>query len=558
MFRKRILSLLILLLFVLTACELLVQPTEPAVITETKAITAIVPEPSQVAPTMTSTQEPIRIYFDPALPEELTNGYLVTIMGEYAGEKEVSQMILGFEPEFLMSELVFALVAPFKTVTDSVSFNDFDSFWKNGGNFPANELILSVESKTALESVLGPAGGGIRTLKEEDITNFLNMNNGVWAVVPFTEISSTNKVIAIDGVSPLQKSFNPSIYSLIVPIGLSKLEGASTAQADLEEIIREFQAALPKSNRDPEKLTTIVLTGVTALARATAKEMELNGVLSPAVSVGELMREADIAHVSNEVPFAEDCPPPQWVQEKGLVFCSDVKYIDLMREIGTDVVELTGDHFADWGPEAMYLTLEMYRNEGWEYYGGGWDIDEAKEPLRIEHNGNKIAFLGCNAKAPGYATASATVPGALHCDMDDMASRVLELKAEGYMVIVTFQHQEIYRWDPTEQMISDSRRIADAGATIVSGSQAHQPHIYEFYGDTFIHYGLGNLFFDQLGWFDDSNKAFLDRHVFYDGKYLGVELITAQFFNWSTPTLMTPEARAEMLGRLFEYSQMSE
>ena len=123
--------------------------------------------------------------------------------------------------------------------------------------------------------------------------------------------------------------------------------------------------------------------------------------------------------------------------------------------------------------------------------------------------------------------------------MDDMAARVSELKAEGYMVIVTFQHQEIYRWNPTEQMISDSRRVADAGAIIVSGSQAHQPHIYEFYGDTFIHYGLGNLFFDQLGWFDDSNKAFLDRHVFYDGKYLGVELITVQFFNWSTPTPMT-------------------
>jgi poly-gamma-glutamate synthesis protein (capsule biosynthesis protein) len=467
-------------------------------------------------------------------------------------------LVFGFEPEFPLSGWVFALVAPFKTVVDSVSSNDLASFWKNGGEFPANELIMTSESKTALESVLGLAGASVKIMAREEIANFLNENVDVWAIVPFTEVSSTNKVIAIDGMSPLQKSFDPSSYPLIVPIGLSKIDGASIAQADLEEIIREFQAVLPKSNRDPEKLTTVVLTGVTALARATAKEMELNGVLSPAVSIGELMREADIAHVSNEVPFARDCPPPQWVQEKDLVFCSDVKYIDLMREIGTDVVELTGDHFADWGPEAMYLTLEMYRNEGWDYYGGGWDIDEAREPLKIEHNGNKIAFLGCNAKAPGYATASATVPGALHCDMDDLASRVSELRAEGYMVIVTFQHQEIYRWDPTEQMISDSRRIADAGATIVSGSQAHQPHIYEFYGDTFIHYGLGNLFFDQLGWFDDSNKAFLDRHVFYDGKYLGVELITVQFFNWSTPTLMTPEAREEMLTRLFEYSQMSE
>ena len=41
-------------------------------------------------------------------------------------------------------------------------------------------------------------------------------------------------------------------------------------------------------------------------------------------------------------------------------------------------------------------------------------------------------------------------------------------------------------------------RVADAGATMVSGSQAHYPHIMEFRGESFIHYGLGNLFFDQM------------------------------------------------------------
>lgn len=556
--KRRILSLILLVMLILAACEPLAAPTEPVITTETEIIATEAPEATQIVPTMTATQEPIRVYFDPLLPDGLKVEALPDSAADYAGEKEVAQLVFGFDPDYPLSEWVFALVAPFKTVTDSVSSIDLASFWTDGGEFPANELVMTKENKTALESVLGPAGRRIRVMEEQGVADLLSKNVGVWAIVPFTEISSKNKVIAIDGVSPLQKSFDLSGYPLTVPIGLSKPQTADLEQTMIDGVISEFRAIVPKSNRDPEKLTTVVLTGVTALARGTAKEMELNGVLSPAVSIGELMREADIAHVSNEVPFAKDCPPPQWVQEEDLVFCSDVKYIDLMREIGTDVVELTGDHFADWGPEAMYLTLEMYRNEGWEYYGGGWDIDEAKEPLKIEHNGNKIAFLGCNAKAPGYATASATVPGALHCDLDEMVDKVSELREEGYMVIFTFQHQEIYRWNPTEQMISDSRLIAEAGATIVSGSQAHQPHIYEFYGDTFIHYGLGNLFFDQLGWFDDSNKAFLDRHVFYDGKYLGVELITAQFFNWSTPTLMTPEARAEMLTRLFEYSQMSE
>lgn len=558
MVKRRILSLILPVMLILAACEPLAAPTEPVITTETEVIATEAPEPTRVAPTMTATHEPIRVYFDPLLPDGLKVEDLPASAADYAGEKEVAQLVFGFDPDYPLSDWVFALVAPFKTVTDSVSSIDLASFWTIGGEFPANELVMTKENKTALESVLGQAGRRIRVMEEQGVADLLSKNVGVWAIVPFHEISSANKVIAIDGVSPLQKSFDLSGYPLTVPIGLSKPQTADLGQTMIDGVISEFQAVMPKSNRDPEKLTTVVLTGVTALARGTAKEMELNGVLSPAVSIGELMREADIAHVSNEVPFAKDCPPPQWVQEEDLVFCSDVKYIDLMREIGTDVVELTGDHFADWGPEAMYLTLEMYRNEGWKYYGGGWDIDEAKEPLKIEHNGNKIAFLGCNAKAPGYATASATVPGALHCDLDEMVDKVSELRNEGYMVIFTFQHQEIYRWDPTEQMISDSRRIAEAGATIVSGSQAHQPHIYEFYGDTFIHYGLGNLFFDQLGWFDDSNKAFLDRHVFYDGKYLGVELITAQFFNWSTPTLMTPEARAEMLTRLFEYSQMSE
>ena len=91
-----------------------------------------------------------------------------------------------------------------------------------------------------------------------------------------------------------------------------------------------------------------------------------------------------------------------------------------------------------------------------------------------------------------------------------MVSEIQELKAEGYQVIATFQHDEIYLWEPEPNMREDFRKLAEAGATIVSGSQAHQPHVYEFRGDSFIHYGLGNLFFDQLGWYDDSDKAFLD------------------------------------------------
>jgi poly-gamma-glutamate synthesis protein (capsule biosynthesis protein) len=558
-----ILSFLALLLIALTACEPLDVPVMP--VEETVAVEDGTPvetvTPGPVPPTPTPTEVPLKVWLDPALPLEIAEkvGFaLENVERAISPDEAAIKLSVGSDDSGdLVSEWVYALAAPFATVRDSISSTEFVQFWQNGsqisGDAP-NELVMSESSFAALTALYGQPLGKVSILPAEDLLA-RSLEKSAWAVIPFESIEPQWKIIHIDGQSPIQKAFDSESYPLSLPISLLIDRDEVQNVNKLDEIEAQIRSAIPKTNREPEKLTTVILTGVTALTRATATEMEIKGVLAPAESIGETMREADIAHVSNEVPFARDCPEPDWTQEIDLVFCSNDKYIDLLKEIGTDVVELTGDHFRDWGPEAMLHTLEIYNEAGMDYFGGGKDIAEAKAPLKLEHNGNKIAFIGCNAKAPGYATASESNPGAYHCDFDYMVSEIQELKAEGYQVIATFQHDEIYLWEPEPNMREDFRKLAEAGATIVSGSQAHQPHVYEFRGESFIHYGLGNLFFDQLGWYDDSDKAFLDRHVFYDGKYLGVELLTVQFFNWSTPTLMTEEARSELLTRLFEYSQ---
>jgi poly-gamma-glutamate synthesis protein (capsule biosynthesis protein) len=103
--------------------------------------------------------------------------------------------------------------------------------------------------------------------------------------------------------------------------------------------------------------------------------------------------------------------------------------------------------------------------------------------------------------------------------------------------------------------------VADAGAVVVSGSQAHFPHIMEFRGDSFIHYGLGNFFFDQMTYIlpdgkviDGTRREFIDRHVFYDGHYLGVELLTAMMEDYSTPRPMTEAERVPFLSEYFNLS----
>jgi len=100
--------------------------------------------------------------------------------------------------------------------------------------------------------------------------------------------------------------------------------------------------------------------------------------------------------------------------------------------------------------------------------------------------------------------------------------------------------------------MSDFRKMVDAGALIVSGSQSHVPMSMEIYHDAFVHYGLGNLFFDQM----DSvtnRREFLDRHIFYDGRFIGTELLTAMLENYAQPRPMTEKERTSLLQDAFRY-----
>ena len=132
------------------------------------------------------------------------------------------------------------------------------------------------------------------------------------------------------------------------------------------------------------------------------------------------------------------------------------------------------------------------------------------------------------------------------------------MKAEGYVVISTFQWNESYDAIPSPSQQDDFRLMADSGASIVSGSQAHYAQAMEFHNGSFIHYGLGNLFFDQMGdqdWMPRGiRREFLDRYVIYDGQFISMELITALLEDYSRPRLMTEQERAGFLQEYFYYS----
>jgi len=504
-----------------------------------------IPATPFLEPTATSTPMPAALWVSPVVPAsllEITRSWDIPLTSNSA----LATQKLDISIASRGSLWIYALVAPFPTLTDDVDSQSLIAAWTGNPSAPiAGHTILMAESTLgALTSLWGvPTEGILQILPAEQVLNSA-WAKSAWAIIPFEEVQPKWKVIGVDGQSPIHKDFNSDAYPLKAYFELSS-----------------DSFALPASNRDPSKLATVVLTGVTALVRATAATMEMKGVTYPADLIGDWLREADVTHISNEVTFDKDCPPPR-AGYRNFILCSDPKYMELLLDVGVDVVELTGDHLRDRGEAALLETLAIYKANDLPYYGGGTNAEEARQPVLMEVNGNKIAFMGCNGKrAEKYPKASATSPGPAVCDYKYFGKQISELNARGYQVIFTFQHEECYSAIPCYTHEDAFRTVADAGAVIVSGSQAHYPHMMEFRGDAFIHYGLGNLFFDQMTYIlpdgeviDETRREFYDRHVFYDGRYLGVELLTGMLEDYSRPRPMTEAERSAFLSDYFYFS----
>jgi hypothetical protein len=493
----------------------------------------------------TRTPVPPGIWISPALPDSFLSAFVPPPGWRIAADPGDAAVQLHIGGERPVSTWIYALVAPFPTVADGVAGSDLLQAWSGQAAGPMGGLPLLMDQNTlnVLSSDWGmPAPGAAKTLPADQLADYAWANRPAWAIVPWDSIEPRWKVLEVDGQSPLRKEFDPAAYSLAVPISL-------TGDSNLLESAAA-NSTLPATNRDPAKLTTLLLTGVTALVRATAYTMEQKGVLYPAEDIGELLRSADLTHVSNEIPFAQDCPPPN--PAPGLYpFCSDPRYIDLLEYIGVDIVEMTGNHVRDWGSNALLYTMDLYAQRGWAFYASGKNLEAARKPVFVERNGNRLAFIGCNRVGYNGEWATDTLPGAASCDFDYLQTEIARLRAGGYLPIMTFQYNEYYHYEPTDIQAQEFHLLADAGAVIVSGSQAHYPQTIDFAGQAFIHYGLGNLFFDQIDLQEGTNSAFIDRHVFYNGRYLGAELITIAFVDYARPRFMTPKERAAFLATVF-------
>ncbi len=377
-------------------------------------------------------------------------------------------------------------------------------------------------------------------------------------LLPQEQLDPTVKLLAVDSDYFLDSATqNPTLSGGVFRV-LNIKSGSEDNSSKISEGITSDRNILPKK----ENLLTLNQTGVTALTRRMQSKLNSTGDASQfAAKIADYLKSADYTHTSNEVSFANDCNNNQ-----PMAFCADYKMYQVLDDIGVDIVELTGNHNNDWGASANRETIDFYREKGIKTVGGGKNEEEASIPLEIHDKNTNITMIAVNnstsTKENGQG-ASGDHPGANIYNEEKVKTQIQEAKARGDFVIVDIQFFECYSYpDEGEEMPSCDlpitgqeeffKNIADAGADLIIGTQAHQPQTYELYKNKPIYYGLGNLFFDQTDW-PGTSRSLVLTHYFKNGKLIQTKVSPTIYDKNFQTSLMDKNSATNYLTRLTSY-----
>ncbi len=505
----------------------------------------------------TATPTPVRLVIAADVPPTARAAVEARLRGQsvvFVQPGDAAQVTLTAKSQpgaVLLSEQVFVVVDRFQTLRTGIGIDAVRALWQGQPTGDgAARLLIPEEAAPALAAILGQPAASVQARPFGSLVATLSSDAHALAIVPFDRLTPRLSALPLDGVNLLSREANVESYPLKLRIFV---RGDDTAIVGL---LADLRAALPATNREAARLSSIIMTGTTAIARTSAYMIEQKkDPALPARVVGPVLAAADITHVSNEISFMDGCTPVL----NTMSFCSKPSYLAALKLAGVDIVGLTGNHLLDFGAAPFLKTLDIYDAAGMRYYGGGRNASEAGKTLLLTDHGNRLAFIGMNSFGPKSVWATARTPGANRYDMEGLQQAIAEARQQADVVLVELQGEETYEYAPSKNNQLQFRGALAAGADVVTGVQAHHPQAIEFGADGrgLILYGLGNLFFDQM--FDPGvRQGLVARHTVYAGRLIQTELLTTMLEDYVQPRWATAAERRQILDAVFAASGLQE
>jgi poly-gamma-glutamate capsule biosynthesis protein CapA/YwtB (metallophosphatase superfamily) len=260
----------------------------------------------------------------------------------------------------------------------------------------------------------------------------------------------------------------------------------------------------------------LALAGDTMLGRLVAERLAAEGpasVVSP--EVVDVARESDLFVLNLECCISDRGRP--WpAPGKPFFFRAPPVAVETLRLLGVDCVTLANNHALDYGEDALADTLDHLADAGIAVVGAGGNVEAARAPEVLKHDGLRLAVLGvtdhpadfaAGADRPGVAFADLwrDVPGWLLAAVDEasaLADAVLVMPHWGPNMVPA----------PLPHVRRTAGALRDAGATLVAGHSAHVFHgvddrvLYDL-GDFVDDYAVDRALRNDLGvlWLVDLN-----------------------------------------------------
>ena len=215
----------------------------------------------------------------------------------------------------------------------------------------------------------------------------------------------------------------------------------------------------------------------------------------------QIMRNADIMCLNNEFTYSNGGSP---LENKAYTFRANPSRVEILKELGVDIVSLANNHAYDYGEQSLVDTMTVLNQAGIKYVGAGHNIEEAMSPVYFEIQGKTIAYVAASRAEKYRLTPQATEdePGILLCyDTELFIQAIKEAKQNAEYVIAYVHWGTEYSYELEEVQLITGKEYLDAGADIVIGAHPHCLQGIEYYEGKPIVYSLGNFWFnDKTSW----------------------------------------------------------
>lgn len=266
----------------------------------------------------------------------------------------------------------------------------------------------------------------------------------------------------------------------------------------------------------------------------------------------QIMQDADVMCVNNEFTYTTNEIP---MSGKAFTFKAHPSRVNILKEMGVDIVNLANNHVYDYGEQSLMDTMATLKQADILYYGAGYDLDEAMSPVYFEIQGKTIAYVAASRAEKNKMTPQATEnsSGILRCYDTTLFNEKIKNAKENADYVIAYVHWGTeYQHELEEVQLITGKEYLDSGADIVIGAHTHCLQGIEYYNGKPIVYGLGNF------WFNDKTLDSMLLNIHFHGndqeEFIELEVVPAIQTNKRTVIAAEPSEKQRIYSFLEKIS----